>query len=418
MSLSSDASPLEAGSNVLKFPRSTPAGGGGWFRLLQSARSRLRSSLRRHWFTLAVIALATAGIGAALWSFAAASLPRYVTVPAARGTIARTVAATGTVNPAQTVVVGASISGTVQNLACDYDSEVKAGQVCAKIDPRPYQAVLDQYTGQLLRDQAILEKDRADLARLRRQMVANPLMRRQVTDQALIVGRDEGTVKLDQALVDSAKLNLGYTDIVAPADGTVLSRNVRQGQPVAANTVALFTIVTDPKRMEVDVAPRHSSIGAVRRGDTATMTVEGVPDRTFHGTVSQVRPSAPAARGAAAAYDAVISIDNADLTLKPGMIAVTKIVVDQKSDVLRVPDQALQFASANAKPQSSPASAESSSPESQVWVMRGNVPVAVAVVTGLDDGSFTEIAAGDLHAGDHVIVGENRSQSGSQQGAP
>jgi HlyD family secretion protein len=422
MSLSSDASPLKAGSNVLKFPGSTPAGRTRWLGLWRSARLRLRSSLKRHWFTVTVIALATAGIGAALWSFAAASLPRYVTVSAARGTIARTVAATGTVNPAQTIVVGASISGTVQNLACDYDSEVKAGQVCAKIDPRPYQALLDQYNGQLLRDQAILEKDRADFARLRRQMAVNPLMRRQVTDQALIVSRDEGTVKLDRALVDSAKLNLGYTDIVAPADGTVLSRNVSQGQPVVANAAALFTIATDSKRMEVDVASRHSNVGAVRRGNAVTMTVEGIPDRIFHGAVSQVRRSAPSAQGGAATYDAVISIDNADLVLKPGMTAVTRIVVDQKNDVLRVPDQALQFAPANAKQQSASqsvsGSAEAASPKNQVWVMRGNVPVAVAVVTGLDDGGFTEIAAGDLRPGDQVIVGENRPLSGSQQGAP
>jgi HlyD family secretion protein len=418
MSLSSDASPREAGSNVLKFPGSTPAGHSHWLGLWRSARSSFGSSLKRHWFTVSVIGLVAAGTGAALWSFAAASLPRYVTVAAARGTIVRTVAATGTVNPAQTMVVGASISGTVQNLACDYDSEVKAGQVCAKIDPRPYQAVLDQYSGQLLRDQAILEKDRADLARLRRQLAANPLMRRQVSDQALVVSRDEGTVKLDQALVDSARLNLGYTDIVAPADGTILSRNVSQGQPVAANSVALFTIATDPKRMEVDVAPRHSNVGAVRRGDVATMTIEGIPNRIFHGTVSQVRRSAASTRGAGAAYDAVINIDNADLALKPGMTAVTRIVVDQKNDVLRVQDQALQFAPASAKAQSSSASAESASPKNQVWVMRGNVPVAVAVVTGLDDGGFTEITGGDLQPGDQVIVGENRPQSGSQQGAP
>ena len=418
MSLSSDASPREAGSNVLKFPGSTPAGRSRWLGLWRSARSSLGFSLKKHWFTVSLIALAAAGTGVALWSFAAASLPRYVTVAAARGTVARTVAATGTVNPAQTIVIGASISGTVQHVACDYDSEVKAGQVCAKIDPRPYQALLDQYNGQLLRDQAILEKDRADLVRLRRQLAVNPSVRRQVSDQALIVSRDEGTVKLDQALVDSAKLNLSYTDIVAPADGTVLSRNVSPGQPVAANSVALFTIATDPKRMEVDVAPRHSNVGAVRRGDTATMTIEGIPDRIFHGTVSQVRRSAASARGAAAAYDAVISIDNADLALKPGMTALTRIVVDPKNDVLRVPDQALQFMPGGTKAQSGSASAESASPRNQVWVMRGNMPVAVAVVTGLDDGSFTEIAGGDLQPGDQVIVGENRPQSGSEQGAP
>jgi HlyD family secretion protein len=256
---------------------------------------------------------------------------------------------------------------------------------------------------------AVISIDNADLA-LKPGMTA-------VTQ--IVVDQKNDVLRVpDQALVDSAKLNLGYTDIVAPADGTILTRNVSQGQPVAANSAALFTIAADPTRMEVDAVPRHSNVGAVRRGDAATMTIEGIPDRIFHGTVSQVRRSAASARSAAANYDAVISIDNADLALKPGMTAVTQIVVDQKNDVLRVPDQALQFAPGSAKAQSSSSSAESPSPKSQVWVMRGNVPVAVAVVTGLDDGSFTEIAGGDLHPGDQIIVGENRPQGGSQQSAP
>jgi HlyD family secretion protein len=422
MSLRSDASPSEAGGNVLKFPGAAQAGRSGWLRFWQNGRPPLRPWLKKHSFTLTVMAFATAGIGAAFWSFGAASQPRYVTVPAARGSIARAVTATGTINPAQTVVVGASISGTVQNLTCDYDSEVKAGQVCAKIDPRPYQAVLDLYTGQLLRDRAILEKDRADLARLRRQAAANPFMRRQVTDQDLVVSRDEGTVKLDQALVDSARLNLGYTDIVAPADGTVMARNVSRGQPVAANSPALFLIAADPKHVEVDASPRASDVGAVRRGDAANVAVEGIPDRVFHGTVSQIRRS-PENVQATAAYSAVVSIDNSDLVLKPGMTAAAQIVVDQRSNVLRVPDQALQFTPSVAKAQAALDASDSSPPKAspskgQIWVMRGNAPVAVTVVTGLDDGSFTEIADGDLRPGDQIIVGENRPQGASQQGAP
>ncbi|MGB7039667.1 MAG: efflux transporter periplasmic adaptor subunit, partial [Xanthobacteraceae bacterium] len=145
---------------------------------------------------MTVIAVAAAGIGAGLWSFSAASISRYTTVPVARGSIARAVTATGTINPARTIVLGANIPGTVQALGCDYDSDVKAEQVCAKIDPRPYQATLDQDSGQLLRDQAILDKDRADLARLRRHAAGNPFKRQQVAHQSLFVSRDEGTVKL------------------------------------------------------------------------------------------------------------------------------------------------------------------------------------------------------------------------------
>jgi HlyD family secretion protein len=415
MSFSSDASPSEAGGNVLKFPGSPNTTCNGWHRIWQNSRS----SLKKHGFTIAVIALAGAGISAGLWNFSAASMPRYATAPVTRGTMIRSVTATGTVNPAQTIVVGASISGTIRNLTCDYDDEVKAGQVCAKIDARPYQARLDQYSGQLLRDQAILDKDRADLARLRRHAVGNPFAQPQVRDQTLVVSRDEGTVKLDQALLDSARLDLGYTNIVAPVDGTVMSRNVNPGQSVAPSSSALFLIAADPKHMAVDVNTSQDDIGAVRQGDKATIMVDAFPDRVFQGTVSRVRRSPPNVPGTAS-YDAVVNVDNADLALKPGMIATTQIIVAQKSDVMRVPDQALRFAPSVAKVQSAaPVQSQPHPGQSQIWMLRGGEPVAVNVVTGLDDGSTTEIAQGKLSPGDQVVVGDGRNnpQSGSS-GAP
>jgi HlyD family secretion protein len=413
MSSGSDASPQEAGSNVLKFPKSSNAAYSGWHKVWRQIRQRGALGLKAYGFTVSVVLLGTAGIGVGLWSFGMTSPPRYVTVPAGRGLVARAVTATGTVNPAQTVVVSAAVSGIVEQVACDYDSEVRAGQVCARIDRRPYQAAFDQYSGQLLRDQAILEKDRADLARLRRHIAENPFARQQIAEQMLVINRDDGTVKVDQALVDSAKLNLGYTDIVAPADGTVVARNVSEGQPVAANAAALFVIAADPRHVEVDADPGHIDVGAIQRGDKATMTVEGLPNRIFRGTVSQVRRSVQGGQ-AVASYDAVVAVDNADLTLKPGMTASAQIIVDQRDNVLRVPDQALQFAATVAKAQ---ASSEGDQP--QIWVLRGNTPVGVNVVAGLDDGKFTEITPGELHPGDQVIVGENRPQAqAAPSGAP
>jgi HlyD family secretion protein len=137
--------------------------------------------------------------------------------------------------------------------------------------------------------------------------------------------------------------------------------------------------------------------------------------------VSQVRRLPQSVPGAAI-YDAVVNVDNADLVLKPGMIAKTQIIVAQKSDVLRVPDQALRFAPSAAKAQSVTQAAAPAKGQSQIWVLRGSEPVAVSVVTGLDDGNLTEIARGELNPGDQVIVAENRlqtnnSQSGSS-GAP
>ena len=417
MSFSSDASHSETGGNVLKFPRCPNTARNAWQKIWQ--RSRL--NLKKHAFTFAVIALAGAGISAGLWSFSAAGVPRYATVPVTRGAMARSVTATGAVNPAQTIVVGVSISGMIQNFTCDYDDEVKAGQVCAKIDARPYQARLDQYSGQLLRDQAILEKDRVDLARLRKHAMRNPFTQQQVRDQVFVVNRDEGTAKLDQALVDGAKLDLGYTDIIAPVDGTVMSRNVNPGQSVGPNSPALFLIAADPKHVAVDANTSQTDIGAVRPGDKATMTVEALPDRIFQGTVSQVRREPQSVPGAAT-YEAVVNIDNTDLALKPGMTAKTRIIVAQKSAVLRVPDQALRFAPSAAKVQSVTQAAALAKGQSQIWVLRGSEPVAVNVVIGLDDGNLTEIAQGELNPGDQVIVAENRPQTNNSQagssGAP
>jgi HlyD family secretion protein len=415
MGFSSDASPSGAGGNVVKFPGSASAARGGWQTLWQRVRQRFASVLNAYGLMVSVVLLAVAGVGITLWSFGATSVPRYVTAPAVRGSVARTVTATGTINPAQTVVVSAAVSGIVQHVACDYDTEVKAGQVCATIDRRPYQAVFDQYSGQLQRDQAVLEKDRADLARLRRNAAAIPFARQQIGQQSLIVSRDEGTVKADQALVDGAKLNLGYTDIVAPADGTVVGRDVNEGQPVAANAAALFILAVDPRHVEVDADAARGDVGAIQRGDKATMTVDGLPSRVFRGTVSQVRRSVQGGQ-AAAGYDAVVAVDNADLALKPGMTASTQIIVDQRENVLRVPDQALQFAPVLAKAQGSASPEED---RSQIWVLRGGTPVGVNVATGLDDGKFTEIAAGELQPGDQVIVGENHPQAQTApSGAP
>jgi HlyD family secretion protein len=415
MSLSSDASPSKAAGNVLKFPKSASPARGGWPTIWRPIWRRARSGLRSHGFTAGVVGLTTAGIAVGIWSFSAASTPRYTTVAAARGAVARAVTATGTVNPAQTVVVSAAVSGTVQSLNCGDDSEVKAGQVCAKIDPRPYQAQLDQYSAQLQRDQAILDKDRADLARIKRHAAENPFARAQIAEQSLVVSRDEGSVKLDLALLGSAKLNLGYTNIVAPVDGMVVARNVREGEPVAANAAALFVIAADPRHMEIDADPSQGDIGAVRRGNRAIMTVEGLPDRVFHGTVSRVR-RLPGNRHGAASYDAVVAVDNSDLILKPGMIASTQIIVDQRSDVLRVPDQALQFIPSAAKAESAAGPVKE---QPHVWVLRGNVPVAVDVATGLDDGKFTEVVQGELSPGDQVIVAENRPLAQtSSSGAP
>jgi len=406
-SVSSDASQVETRAEVLKLS-GTP-----------STARKSRSSFKKYGLTATVVSIfVIAAITAGLWDVGTKSTVHYVTAPVTRGSITQTVSATGTVNPELTIIIGSYVSGVIQNLSCDYNTQVKAGQVCAKIDPRPFQATLDQYSGQLLRDQAILGKDQRDLSRYQQLAAQNSIASQQAEDQAYVVQQDQGTVKLDQALVEGAQLNLEYTDIVSPVDGTVVSRNVTQGQTVAASfqTPTLFLIATDLKKMEVDTNVSESDIGGIKESDDSSFTVDAFPKRTFQGKVSQVRQSPQTVQNVVT-YDVVISVDNSDLALKPGMTAAVRIIVDQRSDVIRVPDQALRYVPKGyVAPAAQPGAAPSSN-QGQIWVLRDGEPKAVSVVLGLDDDSSTEIVSGDVQPGDLVITAE-QSTTSSQTATP
>ena len=407
-SVSSDSSQVESRGKVVKFT-GTP-----------SAASKSWSGIRKYWLAATVVSvIIVAGVAIWLWTIVTKNSIQYVTVPVTRGIVTLSVTATGTVNPELTIIVGSYVSGVIQSLSCDYNTEVKAGQICAKIDPRPFQATLDQYSGQLLRDQAILAKDQGDLKRYQQLAAENSIARQQAEDQAYLVQQDLATVKLDQGLVEGAQLNLGYTNIVSPVDGTVVSRNVTQGQTVAATfqTPTLFLIASDLKKMEVDTNVSESDIGGIKESQDSSFTVDAFPKRTFQGKVRQVRQSPQTVQNVVT-YDVVISVDNSDLALKPGMTAAARIVIDQRSDVIRVPDQALRYVpkgyiAAPNRPGAAPAaSSGSQSNQGQVWILRNGVPTAVAVVLGLDDDSFTEIVSGDVKPGDLVITAEQTTTKG------
>jgi len=344
---------------------------------------------------------------------------QYLTVPVVRGPITHVITATGTVNPVLTIIVGTYVSGVIQNLYCDYNTQVRAGQVCAKIDPRPYQATLDQYSAQLLRDQALLDKDRADLVRYQSLVTTNAIARQQAEDQGYVVNQDEATVKLDQALVEGAKLNLSYTDIISPVQGTVVSRSVTGGQTVAASfqTPTLFLIAADLTQMEVDTNSSEGDIGGVKEGEEATFTVDAYPQRVFRGRVTQVRQSPQTVQNVVT-YDVVVGVDNSDLVLMPGMTASTQIVVDRRNDVLRVPNQALRYVPGGLSAVRAAGAGAPSSKEPQIWVLRAGQPVEIAVVPGLQDDNFTEIVEGDLQPGDEVITAERSVQASGQSGLP
>ncbi len=408
MSASSDRSQVEARGKVLKFPLST------------NAAHPKGPGARKYWLAAAAISLlVVAGVAAWLWTLGGKSAMQYVTVAAARGPITRTATATGTVNPVLTIIVGAYDSGVIENLYCDYNTQVRAGQVCAKIDPRPYQATLDQYNGQLARDQAVLDKDRIDLVRYQKRAAHNSIARQQAEDQAYVVSQDEGTVKLDQAYVEGAKLNLDYTDIVSPVDGIVVSRNVTGGQTVASSfqTPTLFLIAKDLKQLEVDTNTSEADMGGIKEGDKATFTVDAFPQRVFHGSVTQRRQSPQTVQNVVT-YDVVIGVDNSDLALVPGMTASTTIIIDHRADVLRVPNQALRYVPGGLATVEARGARTAAGQQPRVFVLRAGRPVAVAVVTELSDDNFTEIVKGDLNPGDQVVTAESSAQTRGQSSLP
>ena len=272
-----------------------------------------------------------------------ASMDQIMQMQLERGSVVRTVTASGVVGPTATAPVGARVSGVIQALYCDAKMDVKAGQLCAKMDPRPYQIVVAQSRADLAAAEARLEKDKADLARAQAAFESHEaLEKRQASSRKAIdksrkafdrartqTKRDEARVGQLQAALRAAETNLSDTDIVSPIDGTVVSRNVELGQTVAADseTPPLFVIAADPTLTPIDAIISAKDSGEVKLGDKATFTVEAFPNRPFSGTVTQIRPS-PQISGLAATTDVVISAPNPDLLLEPGMAATIKIAIE------------------------------------------------------------------------------------------
>lgn len=400
-----------------------------------AGKARDVSSARRfRWLVPAVLAVmaATLAGGALYWSLAGNDAVRYVTQKVTRGPIIRAVTASGTINPVITVQVGSYVSGVIQGRHCDYNTRVAKGQLCAKIDPRPYQIVVDQSKANLAVARAQLVKDAAHLVYARKnyernkRLFASKAISHDAVDSAqnafeqaqAQVGLDEATISLREAELRAAEINLGYTDIISPVDGTVVSRSVEMGQTVAASfqTPTLFLIATDLTDMQVDTNVSESDIGEIKRGNKASFTVETFPNRTFKGEVTQVRQS-PQTIQNVVTYDAVVSAPNPDALLKPGMTATVRIVVDERADALRAPDLAFRYAPGGVAALAGSSGGAPAVPEggARLWVLRDGRPRPVVVFPGLDDDTHTEIVRGDLREGDEVVTGEVEKADASRK---
>jgi HlyD family secretion protein len=370
-----------------------------------------------------VIMMAAAGVAGAIYvSTLHQVLGSYITQEVTRGSIVRSVSATGTVNPVITVQVGTYVSGPIEAIYTDFNAKVKAGQLCAKIDPRPYQILVDQARAALADSEAQLVKDRAELAykelfyrRSERLLKANVIAQDTYDNALSTAAQARAQVQLDQAAIDQrqaalkqAETNLGYTNIVSPVDGTVVARNVDVGQTVAASfqTPTLFLIAKDLTEMQVDTNVSESDIGPIHAGQEAEFTVDAFSDRKFEGVVAQVR-QAPITVQNVVTYDVVVSVANPEFLLKPGMTANVAIVVDHRDNVLRLPLAAIRFV----PPQHNRSSAEVAAAtgngqrNTQVWIPASSGRLnPVAVTLGIDDGSCVELLKGDLRPGDRVVT--------------
>ncbi len=384
----------------------------------------------------AVIGIATLIAVGAWWLLSSSVSTRYVTVKVTRGSIVRSVTATGTVNPVITVQVGSYVSGPIVALYADFNSPVKQGQLIAKIDPKPFEVKVAEASAALANAKAQVGKDRANLAyqkvtyeRDQKLVKENVISQDQLDSQRSTyqqavaqVALDEANIQQQEANLRDAQVNLNYTNIVSPVDGTVVSRNVDVGQTVAASfqTPTLFLIAKDLTKMQVDANVSESDIGGVSIGQHATFKVDAFPDRDFDGIIGQVR-QAPITVQNVVTYDVVVNVDNPELLLKPGMTANVTIVTARRDNATRIPMDALRFAPRDgAIPEVPPAEEHAPGRHTRVWTLSRGSLVPVAVTVGLDDGAWAEMISGSLQPGDLVVTDEIRaaSKSSSSQSGP
>ena len=360
--------------------------------------------------------------------------PDYQTVAVARGDLTQVVTATGTLNPVVNVTVGSQVSGRISKLYVDYNSIVKSNEVIAEIDPSTYQAAVEQATADLANAKANLELQQVE-AKRSSDLFTNKLVSGSDYDTAIATLHEaEATVKIKQASLDDAVVNLGYCKILSPVDGIVISRTIDLGQTVASsfNTPTLFQIANDLTKMQIDSSVAEADVGGVVEGQSVDFTVDAYPYRTFYGTVVQVR-NAPTNSSNVVSYDCVVSVTNSDYKLKPGMTANISFIIAQRENALTIPNGALRFRPPdNAVVETNSAATQpatnggnfagtSGGQGHRSGHGRGERPVfhtvyvlsgtgnaaklqAVQVKTGISDGISTEVLSG-LNDGARVVTG-------------
>lgn len=344
---------------------------------------------------------------------------RYRTQAVERGDLAQQASANGTLNPVVLVNVGTQVSGTVKKWYADFNDRVTEGQKLLELDPAIYQAQVNQSLASLANVRSQRKLAEANAARAEELFRQEYISRQELDTSVQALEAARAQVALVQAQMAKDRTNLGYSVIRSPVNGVVVSREVDIGQTVAASlqTPTLFRIAQDLAKMQIDSSYAEADVGSIRVGQPATFRVDAFPNRSFHGSVKQVRLN-PTTTQNVVTYDVVIAVDNPEQILMPGMTAYVNILVAERKDALLVPSAALRFRPADPAVRSDKALGKKlqdgrskGKPDGQsgsVYVLESGKPKQVRVVTGITDNRMTEILGGELKENDMVIVEDRR----------
>lgn len=386
----------------------------------------------------------------------------YRTVPVKRGDLIATISATGTVEPEEVVDVGAQVAGKIVSFGqdnngntIDYGSVVEVGTVLARIDDALYAADVDQARAQLEQARAGSRRAEADLVQIQarlmqadrdwtraRKLGPSEALSQSDYDAALsgyeaakanvavgkaAIAQAQGAISQAEASLRRSQQNFEYCTIRSPVKGVIIDRRVNTGQTVVASLSApsLFLIARDLTRLQIWVAVNEADIGHIRPLQPASFTVDAFPGRVFRGQVEKMRLNASMSQNVVT-YTVEVTTDNRDGLLLPYLTANVKFLIDERHEVLLIPNAALRFTPAVVSDPPDPGSEEDrSSPldsardagdqaRGTVWVPEGGAVRPVAVRTGLTDGSQTEVESEGLKEGTPLVVGELQDEANGQ----
>ncbi|MCP5268632.1 MAG: efflux RND transporter periplasmic adaptor subunit [Zoogloeaceae bacterium] len=384
---------------------------------------------------LGIIAILLAAMAYLFWQQKTVLKPeqRYKLQEVIAGDIAQNVSANGTLSPVTLVNVGTQVSGTVKKLHVDFNDVVKAGQILAELDDALLVAAAGQSEANIASASASLELARANEERIK-SLFSQEYVSRQELDQSLQARRAaEAALRLARAQNDRDRANLGYSVIRSPVAGVVVDRQVDLGQTVAASfqTPVLFKIAQDLSQMQIYTSFAEADIGNIRVGQPVRFNVDAFPNRSFKGSVKQLRLN-PTTTQNVVTYNVVVEVENPDQILLPGMTAYVSIIVSEKKNVLTVPNAALRFRPAAESTAKENSQATDSGKEnagekkgkrretgtSKIYLLADGQLKPLTVRLGITDNRVTEIISDELKAGDQVVIGEHmpKTEPGSTGG--